>query len=237
MAIDVASLEGLVQKVVDSGARVCVLADLTGLVVVSASESEKASEEEDRLFSAISSMVLAMGEDVAREIGGDLLSATVRTTQSTLLATAIPGKPPTVLITIVDKEALRRQVEGEMERLKSAISGATMGIATEVRVETKTKSVDTSRLESFFSTLILDIDKHEDAEALAYLIEKAKDDFLEALSGYGPVTYSMGSFARQLRNRKSEPIEALRKDTLSQINAWKEQLLPEETDSESETAK
>jgi len=222
-SIDVPSLEILVRKVVEAGARLCVLADMSGLPIVS---SAATPDQDERCFSALSSVVLAMGEDIAREIGGDVLAATVRTSESTLLASTIPGLPPTMLITIVDKETLRRQVEGEMERLRNAIGGATMGIATEIRASSSRENVEPGKLEAFFRTLELEVEKIDSAEALAYLIQHSKDDMFEEFSGFSSVAYSMGSFARQLRNRGNEHFADVKKDTLARIEEWKKQMAP-----------
>ena len=101
MSIDVKSLSVLINSIVELGAKICVLSDMSGLPMVTRSNLNM--EDVETALSALSSIVVPTGDTIARELEGNFVNMTVRTTGGLLLSTVIDSDPKVVLTAIVDE--------------------------------------------------------------------------------------------------------------------------------------
>jgi predicted regulator of Ras-like GTPase activity (Roadblock/LC7/MglB family) len=84
LSTDVESLSVLIDSIVDLGAKICVLSDIAGLPMVTRSKID--IEDVEIALSALSSLVTSTGDTIARELEGNFVNMTVRTTGGLLLS-------------------------------------------------------------------------------------------------------------------------------------------------------
>ncbi|NHJ01952.1 MAG: hypothetical protein EAX86_07385 [Candidatus Heimdallarchaeota archaeon] len=226
MSTDVESLSVLIGSIVDLGAKICVLSDISGLPIVTRSKIDV--EDVEIALSALSSIVISTGDTIARELDGNFANMTVRTTGGLLLSIVIDSIPKVVLTAIVD-ENLETTIIHEMKRVQPIISNAIEGIAVEIREREKFQGTDDRKINAFFDSFAHKIKQAVTANDIVSIIRAAKDD-LFTLVNSGTISYEMNQFALKLekltRNKTVSP-EALLKikeGILTSITDWKKRL-------------
>ncbi len=226
MSIDVKSLSVLIDSIVELGAKICVLSDKSGLPMVTRSNINK--EDVEIALSALSSLVIPTGDTIARELEGNFVNMTVRTTGGLLLSTVIDSDPKVVLTAIVD-ENLEATITHEMRRLQPIISNAIEGIAMEIKERKRLEIPNQRRITIFFDSLLTKIQQAVTPQDLVSLMRGAKDD-LYTLVNSGTISYEMNRYVlrlqKDIQNKSPNPefMEKIRKDIVSSVADWKVRL-------------
>ncbi len=226
MSTDVESLSVLIDSIVDLGAKICVLSDISGLPIVTRSKID--IEDVEIALSALSSIVISTGDTIARELEGHFSNMTVRTTGGLLLSTVIDSTPKVVLTAIVD-ENLETTVIHEMKRVQPIISNAIAGIAIEIREREKFQGTDDRTINAFFDSFSHKIDQAITANDIVSVIRASKDD-LFTLVNSGTISYEMNQFALKLekltRNKTVSPeaLLKLKEGIKTSVTDWRKRL-------------
>lgn len=229
MSTDVDSLSVLIDSIVDLGAKICVLSDISGLPMVTRSKID--IEDVEIALSALSSLVTSTGDTIARELEGSFVNMTVRTTGGLLLSTVIDSDPKVVLTAIVD-ENLETTIIHEMKRLQPIIANAIEGIAIEIKGRDKLKTPNQRQILAFFDSFALKVNGTSSPNNLVNIIRAAKDD-LFTLVNSGTISYEMNRFAlqveQQIRNKSidSENMALIKEEINKAVADWKERLISE----------
>ncbi len=227
MSTDVESLSVLIDSIVDLGAKICVLSDIAGLPMVTRSKID--IEDVEIALSALSSLVTSTGDTISRELEGNFLNMTVRTTGGLLLSTVIDSNPKVVLTAIVD-DNLETTIIHEMKRLQPIIANAIEGVAIEIKGRDKLKAPNQRKILTFFDSFALKVNGTSTINNLINNIRAAKDD-LFTLVNSGTISYEMNRFVlkleRQLRNRSDDPeyLSKVKKEINNSIEDWKKRLV------------
>lgn len=226
MSIDVESLSVLIDSIVELGAKICVLSDKSGLSMVTRSNLDK--EDAEVALSALSSLVIPTGDTIARELEGNFVNMTVRTTGGLLLSTVIDSNPQVVLTAIVD-ENLEATITHEMKRLQPIISNAIEGIAVEIKERKRFDIPNQRQITIFFDSLQAKIKQAVTPQDLVSIIRGAKDD-LYTLVNSGTISYEMNRYVLKLQKdvqNKSPNLEfmgKIKKEIVDSIANWKVRL-------------
>ncbi|MHA1972142.1 MAG: roadblock/LC7 domain-containing protein [Candidatus Hodarchaeales archaeon] len=226
MSTDVKSLSVLISSIVDLGAKICVLSDESGLPMITRSKLQ--GDDAEIAFSALSSLVTSTGDTIARELNGDFVNMTVRSTGGLLISTVIDSNPKVILTAIVD-ENLETTIIHEMKRLQPIISNAIEGIAIEIKGRERLQTPDQHRISAFFDSFSHKVQQATNANSLINIIRAAKDD-LFTLMNSGTISYEMNRFAlkleRQIRNNTTndEELATIKKQIMTSIENWKSRL-------------
>lgn len=226
MSTDVESLSVLITSIVDLGAKICVLSDISGLPIVTRSRIE--TEDAEIALSALSSLVVSTGDTIARELTGNFVNMTVRTSGGLLLSTVIDSKPKVMLTAIVD-ENLETTIIHEMKRLQPIISDAIEGIATEIKERDRYQAPDTRKITTFFDSFMLKINQAVTSKDLISIIGAAKDD-LFTLVNSGTISYEMNRLAIKITKMTTNDPETLlkiKKEIETAVKDWKNRLITE----------
>ncbi len=229
MSTDVESLSVLIDSIVDLGAKICVLSDISGLPIVTRSKID--IEDVEIALSALSSIVISTGDTIARELAGNFVNMSVRTTGGLLLSTVIDSDPKVVLTAIVD-ENLETTVIHEMRRLQPIISNAIEGVAIEIKERERLQAPNQRKILTFFDSFTHKIQQAVSPNDLISVIQAAKDD-LFTLVNSGTISYEMNRFSltleRQIRDKSSDPETLLKiKEEINKaVDGWKKRLLQE----------
>jgi predicted regulator of Ras-like GTPase activity (Roadblock/LC7/MglB family) len=229
LSTDVESLSVLIASIVDLGAKICVLSDISGLPIITRSRIE--SEDAEIALSALSSLVVSTGDTIARELTGNFVNMSVRTTGGLLLSTVIDSDPKVMLTAIVD-ENLETTIIHEMRRLQPIISNAIEGVAIEIKERDRLKTPDQHKINTFFDSLVLKVNQTVSSNNLVSIIRASKED-LFTLVNSGTISYEMNRFAlnlERLTRKKSlnpETLLKIKKEFIAAIEDWKKRLLPE----------
>ena len=223
MSIDVKSLSVLIDSIVELGAKICVLSDKSGLPMVTRSNLNK--EDVEIALSALSSLVIPTGDTIARELDGNFVNMTVRTTGGLLLSTVIDSNPQVVLTAIVD-ENLEATITHEMKRLQPIISNAIEGIAVEIKEREHFEIPKQRQITIFFDSLQEKIKQAVTPQDLVSIMRGAKDD-LFTLVNSGTISYEMNRYVIKLQkdaqNKITNPefMGKIKKDITNSIADWK----------------
>ncbi len=223
------SLSVLIGSIVDLGAKICVLSDISGLPMVTRSKID--IEDVEIALSALSSLVTSTGDTIARELEGSFVNMTVRTTGGLLLSTVIDSDPKVVLTAIVD-ENLETTIIHEMKRLQPIIANAIEGVAIEIKERDKFKTPNQRQILAFFDSFALKVNRTSSAHNLVNIIRVAKDD-LFTLVNSGTISYEMNRFAlkveQQMRSKEInlEDMKAIKEEINKAVEDWKERLISE----------
>jgi predicted regulator of Ras-like GTPase activity (Roadblock/LC7/MglB family) len=223
MSIDVKSLSVLIDSIVELGAKICVLSDKSGLPMVTRSNLDQ--EDVEIALSALSSLVIPTGDTIARELEGNFVNMTVRTTGGLLLSTVIDSNPQVVLTAIVD-ENLETTITHEMRRLQPIISNAMEGIAVEIKERERFEIPNQRQISIFFDSLQAKIKQAVNPQDLVSIMRGAKDD-LYTLVNSGTISYEMNRYVLKLQkdvqNRSPNPefMGKIKKDITDSIADWK----------------
>ena len=229
MSTDVESLSVLIDSIVKLGAKICVLSDISGLPIVTRSKIDK--EDVEVALSALSSLVISTGDTIARELEGNFVNMSVRTSGGLLLSTVIDSNPKVVLTAIVD-ENLETTIIHEMQQLQPIISNAIQGVAIEIKERKRLQAPNQRKILAFFDSYSHKVNQAVSAKDLISITQAAKDD-LFTLVNSGTISYEMNRFTLKLekliQNKTIDP------ETLSKVKAevnkavkdWKRRLLPE----------
>ncbi len=226
MSIDVKSLSVLIDSIVELGAKICVLSDKSGLSMVTRSNLDK--EDVEVALSALSSLVIPTGDAIARELEGNFVNMTVRTTGGLLLSTVIDSNPQVVLTAIVD-ENLEATITHEMKRLQPIISNAIEGIAVEIKERKRFDIPNQRQITIFFDSLQEKIKQAVTPQDLVSIMRGAKDD-LYTLVNSGTISYEMNRYVLKLQkdvqNKSPNPefMGKIKKDIAGSIADWKVRL-------------
>ncbi len=229
MSTDVESLSVLIASIVDLGAKICVLSDISGLPIVTRSNID--TEDVEIALSALSSLVISTGDTIARELEGNFVNMSVRTSGGLLLSTIIDSNPKVVLTAIVD-ENLETTVIHEMSRLQPIISNAIEGVAIEIKERERFQAPDQRKILTFFDSFSLRVQQAVSASDLVSITQAAKDD-LFTLVNSGTISYEMNQFAlrleKQIRYKSISPENLLKiKEAINKaVEDWKKRLLQE----------
>ncbi|UCG90078.1 MAG: hypothetical protein JSU57_06345 [Candidatus Heimdallarchaeota archaeon] len=229
MSTDVESLSVLIASIVDLGAKICVLSDISGLPIVTRSKLD--TEDVEIALSALSSLVISTGDTIARELEGNFANMSVRTSGGLLLSTVIDSNPKVVLTAIVD-ENLETTVIHEMRRLQPIISNAIEGVAIEIKERERLKTPDQRKILTFFDSFSLKVNQADSPNNLVSIIQAAKDD-LFTLVNSGTISYEMNRFALtlekqiQYRSVNPETLLKIKEEIKKAVEDWKRRLLPE----------
>ena len=229
MSTDVESLSVLINSIVELGAKICVLSDISGLPIVTRSKID--IEDVEVALSALSSLVISTGDTIARELEGNFVNMSVRTSGGLLLSTVIDSNPKVVLTAIVD-ENLETTLIHEMQRLQPIISNAIQGVAIEIKERERLQTPNQRKILTFFDSYSHKVNQAASAKDLISITQAAKDDLFTLVSS-GTISYEMNRFSLKLekliQNKTIDP------ETLSKVKAevnkavedWKKRLLPE----------
>ena len=226
MSIDVKSLSVLIDSIVELGAKICVLSDISGLAMVTRSNLDK--EDVEIALSALSSLVIPTGDTIARELEGSFVNMTVRTTGGLLLSTVIDSNPKVVLTAIVD-ENLEATITHEMKRLQPIISNAMEGVAMEIRERERLEIPNQRQISIFFDSLAAKVKQAVSPQDLVSIMRNAKDD-LYTLVPAGTISYEMNRYVLKLRKDAQikithpEVMNKAKKEIIYSINDWKTRL-------------
>ncbi|MHA2296029.1 MAG: hypothetical protein ACXAEU_03895 [Candidatus Hodarchaeales archaeon] len=223
MGIDVTSLQKLIDKIVRSGAKLAVLADMSGLPIVTSTEL-KEKEIVDALC-ALASVIIPSGETIAREVAGDFSESLVRTTKESVIASAIESDPRCVVMAIASK-TYETQIRKEIEEARPTLLKAMEGIAVEIRDEgLYTTRTDDARLDSFFKAFLSRINDIPDVNTLTLVLDESKENFLQISGRWTTLAYSMNAYARKIQTKaRRDPeidLELLKSETIKEIESWK----------------
>ncbi len=229
MSTDVESLSVLIDSIVDLGAKICVLSDISGLPIVTRSKID--IEDVEIALSALSSIVISTGDTISRELGGNFVNMSVHTTGGLLLSIVIDSNPKVVLTAIVD-ENLETTVIHEMRRLQPIISNAIEGVAIEIKERERLRAPNQRKIQTFFDSFSHKIQQAASPNDLISVIQAAKDD-LFTLVNSGTISYEMNRFAltleRQIRDKSSdtETLLKIKVEISKAVDDWKKRLLQE----------
>ena len=227
MSIDVKSLSVLINSIVDLGAKICVLSDMSGLAMVTRSNLN--TEDAEAALSALSSIVVPTGDTIARELNGNFVNMTVRTTGGLLLSTVIDTDPKVVLTSVCD-ENLESTITHGMHRLIPIISNAMEGIAVEIKDRQTGVSPDKRKITIFFDSFLSKVDKAVTSQDLISLLKSTKED-LFTLVPAGTISYEMNRVVTKLQkdmsrlNSNPEYILKVKQELVTLVNGWKKRLL------------
>ena len=226
MGIDVKSLSVLINSIVELGAKICVLSDMSGLPMVTRSNLNM--EDVEAALSALSSIVVPTGDTIARELEGNFVNMTVRTTGGLLLSTVIDSDPKVVLTAIVD-ENLETTITHEMRRLHPIISNAIEGIAVEIRDRQRMGTPEQRKVTAFFDSFLTKVDKAVTSQDLISIIRSFKDD-LYTLVNSGTISYEMNRLVIKLQkdmekeSYSSDYLSRVKQEIKQSVNDWKKRL-------------
>ena len=226
MSIDVKSLSVLINSIVDLGAKICVLSDMSGLPMVTRSSSNM--EDVEAALSALSSIVVPTGDTIARELEGNFVNMTVRTTGGLLLSTVIDSDPKVVLTAIVD-ENLETTITHEMQRLHPIISNAIEGIAVEIKDRHRTGATEQRKVIAFFDSFLTKVDKAVTSQDLISIIRSFKDDLYTLVSS-GTISYEMNRLVIKLQkdiekeSYSSDYLPRVKQEIKQSVSDWKKRL-------------
>jgi predicted regulator of Ras-like GTPase activity (Roadblock/LC7/MglB family) len=229
LSTDVESLSVLISSIVDLGAKICVLSDISGLPMVTRSTID--AEDVEVALSALSSLVISTGDTIARELTGNFVNMSVRTTGGLLLSTVIDSNPKVVLTAIVE-ENLETTIIHEMQRLQPIISNAIEGVAIEIKERDKLQAPDQRKIQTFFDSFGLKVHQASSSTSLVSIVRAAKDD-LFTLVNSGTISYEMNRFTLQLeritreKSVNQEVLLKIKKEIDKAIEDWKKRLIPE----------
>ena len=229
MSTDVESLSVLIDSIVDLGAKICVLSDISGLPIVTRSKID--TEDVEIALSALSSLVISTGDTIARELEGKFVNMSVRTSRGLLLSTVIDSNPKVVLTAIVD-ENLETTVIHEMSRLQPIISNAIEGVAIEIKERERLQAPDQRKILTFFDSFSLKVKQALTPDDLVSIVKAAKDD-LFTLVNSGTISYEMNRFVlaleKQALSKTTNPeiLTKTREEINTSVEDWKRRLLPE----------
>ena len=229
MSTDVESLSVLIHSIVDLGAKICVLSDISGLPIVTRSKID--IEDVEIALSALSSLVISTGDTIARELEGNFVNMTVRTSGGLLLSTVIDSNPKVVLTAIVD-ENLETTIIHEMQRLQPIISNAIQGVAIEIKERERLQTPNQRKILTFFDSYSQKVNQAISANDLISITQAAKDD-LFTLVNSGTSSYEMNRFALKLeklvQNKSIDPetLSKVKIEVNKAVEDWKRRLLPE----------
>lgn len=229
MSTDVESLSVLIDSIVDLGAKICVLSDISGLPIVTRSKID--TEDVEIALSALSSLVISTGDTIARELYGNFVNMSVRTSGGLLLSTVIDSNPKVVLTAIVD-ENLETTVIHEMSRLQPIISNAIEGVAIEIKERERLQAPDQRKILTFFDSFSLKVKQALTPNDLVSIVKAAKDD-LFTLVNSGTISYEMNRFVQALEKQtlskttKPEILTKTKEEINTSVEDWKRRLLPE----------
>ncbi len=227
MGIDVKSLSVLINSIVELGAKVCVLSDMSGLPMVTRSNLN--SEDAETALSALSSIVVPTGDTIARELEGNFMNMTVRTTGGLLLSTVIESDPKVVLTAIVD-ENLEATITHEMRRLHPIISNAIEGIAVEIKDRQQMVAPNQRKIIIFFDSFLSKVEKAVTSQDLISIIRSTKDD-LFTLVNSGTISYEMNrvviKLQKDMTKEASNPeyISRIKQEIVQSVTDWKQRLI------------
>ncbi len=228
MSIDVKSLSVLINSIVELGAKICVLSDMSGLPMVTQSSLKSEDADSETALSALSSLVVPTGDTIARELSGDFVNMSVRTTGGLLLSTVIDSDPKVVLTAIVD-ENLETTITHEMLRLQPIISNAVVGIATEISDRQTFAEPDQRKIKIFFDSFVAKVNSAITSQDLISIIRAAKEDLYTLVSS-GTISYEMNryvlSLKKDVQNKTSNPesVSRLKKEIINSVSNWKTRL-------------
>ncbi len=224
MSVDVASIQKVLRNIVASGAKIAVLSDMQGLPIA-VSSTLKEPEKEDAL-SAISTLIMNLGDNISREVDGNFTDATIRTNQQTVLAVMVPGEVKTMLMTI-SNEAYEQQVLHNLKQFRSAIAGSLQGVVFEIADSAEhTEEADVRRIKGFFYALAERIARSENTTAICHEILTARDNLYEISNRWSTVGYRMNKLVRSVKHTKDEGLEVLKKDIIQiHIKEWQTKML------------
>ena len=229
MSTDVESLSVLIDSIVDLGAKICVLSDISGLPIVTRSKID--TEDVEIALSALSSLVISTGDTIARELEGNFVNMSVRTSRGLLLSTVIDSNPKVVLTAIVD-ENLETTVIHEMSRLQPIISNAIEGVAIEIKERERLQAPDQRKILTFFDSFSLKVKQAITPNDLVSIVKAAKDD-LFTLVNSGTISYEMNRFVlaleKQALSKTTNPeiLTKTREEINTSVEDCKRRLLPE----------
>ncbi|UCE15050.1 MAG: hypothetical protein JSV04_07690 [Candidatus Heimdallarchaeota archaeon] len=229
MSTDVESLSVLIGSIVDLGAKICVLSDISGLPIVTRSKID--IEDVEIALSALSSLVISTGDTIGRELAGNFENMTVRTSGGLLLSTVIDSNPKVVLTAIVD-ENLETMVIHEMRRLQPIISNAIEGIAIEIREREKLQAPAQRKILAFFDSFSHKVNQAASPKNLVSVIQAARDD-LFTLVNSGTISYEMNRFALKLeralqeKSTNTETLVKIKEEITKAVEDWKQRLISE----------
>jgi predicted regulator of Ras-like GTPase activity (Roadblock/LC7/MglB family) len=227
MSIDVKSLSVLINSIVELGAKICVLSDMSGLPMVTRSNLNM--EDVETALSALSSIVVPTGDTIARELEGNFVNMTVRTTGGLLLSTVIDSDPKVVLTAIVD-ENLETTITHEMRRLHPVISNAIEGIAVEIRDRQRIGTPEQRKVNAFFDSFLTKVDKAVTSQDLISIIRSSKDDLYTLVPNLGTISYEMNRLVIKLQkdsekeSYSADYLPRVKQEIKQSVNDWKKRL-------------
>ena len=201
---------------------------MSGLPMVTQSSLKSEDADSETALSALSSLVVPTGDTIARELSGDFVNMSVRTTGGLLLSTVIDSDPKVVLTAIVD-ENLETTITHEMLRLQPIISDAVAGIATEINDRQSLEDPDQRKVNIFFDSFLSKVNNAVTSQDLISIIRAAKED-LYTLVNSGTISYEMNRFVLSLqkdvqnKTSSSESVSKLKKEIHQSVSDWKTRL-------------
>jgi hypothetical protein len=201
---------------------------MSGLPMVTQSSLKSEDADGETALSALSSLVVPTGDTIARELSGDFVNMSVRTTGGLLLSTVIDSDPKVVLTAIVD-ENLETTITHEMLRLQPIISNAVAGIATEINDRQSQAGPDQRKVKIFFDSFLSKVNSAVTSQDLISIIRAAKEDLYTLVSS-GTISYEMNRYVLSLqkvvqnKTSSSETVLKIKKEINQSVSDWKTRL-------------
>ena len=226
MTTHVTNLQSLLDSIVKVGAKICVIADLNGLMIATASSLDDIEREE--ALSALSAIVIPVGETSSQELYGDFKEIIIRTDQEVIVAQSLESNPKTAIMAVSDKSFERLLVETLQEKydlLSKSMDGRQLDIK-KVGIH-----VDRSdKISKFFNSLKKRIVASQNIDSILLILRDATDEYSsQTAGGWSTLTYQFNSFSRSIKNlRRSDPdypLEEIKIMISKEIVIWKEKAL------------
>lgn len=226
MTTHVLNVQSLLDAIVKVGAKICVVADLNGLMIATASSLDDIEREE--ALSALSAIVIPVGETASQELYGDFKEIIIRTDQEVIVALSLESNPKTAVMAISDKSFERLLVETLQEKydlLSKSMDG------TQLDIQKVGIYVDRSdKISKFFDSLRTRIIASQNFKSILRILRDATDEYSsQTAGGWSTLTYQFNAFSRNIKNlRRSDPnfpLDELKEMTSKEITKWKSKAL------------
>ncbi len=227
---DVKSLEEICEVIVETGAKICVIADERGLPLISKNDGNVYSDDLETALSALASIVLSTGESCAREMSGVFEHAIISTSRGDIITSLVPSDPRLLVVSLVDKE-LTSLLKHKIESLVPLINAGAKGIITTLKesYQIKTGSPQVAKIKAQFEYLRKVVNEAKSINEIIFALNKIKDLIPQIIGTWTVVGFEMNRAAIDLEKYQkafSEPnLDAVKKEFLKKVQTWETRLL------------
>lgn len=227
MSVDITSIQILLKNVLEVGATAVVISDMTGLLIA-AEISDESEQSLGEVLSAISSLLIPQGKQVADYLSGGKFQDTVIHTVSdavstSVLAYSLDSNPQTCIMIICDG-AVETQIVHEFSKIKNKFIYAMEGVAVEIPDLSPQQMAD-RKVVSFWDTLRNHIESSQSVDEIKRALLNAKDSYALIHGGYSTVVYAMNTASSSISFLKEEDFDKVRTSILTQVGKWRKRIL------------